>query len=267
MGELEVIHANPTGMPKTPPLLFVHGANHAAWCWKENFLPFFQSHGFQSYALSFRGHGHSEGRGNLHTFTMEDYVEDVYNVLETLEQKPIIIGHSMGGAVVQKVMHQHPDRIEAAVLIASIPPGGMFKDFFRLLLMHPKKFRQLSLYNQGKTTVFPVDLFLSGETPEELQASLVGKLQPESTKASRDCLKRVVPKNTVAQVPLLVLGTDGDTMISKKTTQSIGRFYQTEPVIFPKMCHDMMLDPDWRKVAEQILAFSLREEERMVDEA
>ncbi|SMO95511.1 alpha/beta hydrolase [Melghirimyces algeriensis] len=262
MGELEVIRTNPAGTPKTPPLLFVHGANHAAWCWKEYFLPFFQSHGFQSYALSFRGHGQSEGYENRHTFTLDDYVADVYRVLVTLEQKPLIIGHSMGGAVVQKLMNQHPHRIEAAVLLASVPPEGMLKDFLRLLLRHTKKFRQLFLFNQGKTTVFPVDLLLPGLTAEEKQA-LSEKMQPESAKASRDCLKRMVPKKTVAQVPLLVLGSDGDLMISPKTTHSVARFYRTKAVIFPRMGHDMMLDPNWREVAEHILAFSLRDKERM----
>lgn len=262
MGNLEVIQTNPNGKPKTPPLLFIHGANHAAWCWKEFFLPFFQSHGFQACAMSFRGHGQSEGREKLHTFTLDDYVEDVCRVLNTFEQKPLIIGHSMGGAVVQKVMHRYPHKIEAAVLLASVPPGGMLKDFLRLLMMHTRKFIQLNLYNQRKTTAFPVDLFLPGLTPEEKQA-LNGKMQPESTTASRDCLKRVVPRDTTAQVPLLVLGSDGDSMISKKTTQSIGRFYRTEPVIFPHMGHDMMLDPHWRRVAEYILSFSLRDKERM----
>lgn len=52
--------------------------------------------------MSFRGHGQSDGYEKLHTYTMDDYVEDAYRVLQTFEQKPIIIGHSMGGAVVQK---------------------------------------------------------------------------------------------------------------------------------------------------------------------
>jgi hypothetical protein len=29
------------------PLLFVHGACHAAWCWDEHFLDFFADNGFQ----------------------------------------------------------------------------------------------------------------------------------------------------------------------------------------------------------------------------
>ncbi|MFS8016801.1 putative alpha/Beta hydrolase [Helianthus anomalus] len=35
-----------------PPLVFVHGSFHAAWCWSEHWLPFFSENGFDSYALS-----------------------------------------------------------------------------------------------------------------------------------------------------------------------------------------------------------------------
>lgn len=35
-----------------PPLVFVHGSFHAAWCWAEHWFPFFSEHGFDCYALS-----------------------------------------------------------------------------------------------------------------------------------------------------------------------------------------------------------------------
>lgn len=38
-----------------PPMLFVHGSGHAAWCWM-NFMPFFQNAGFEVFAVSMRGH-------------------------------------------------------------------------------------------------------------------------------------------------------------------------------------------------------------------
>ena len=41
------------------PLLFVHGAWHAAWCWDEHFLGYFADRGYRAVALSFRGHGDS----------------------------------------------------------------------------------------------------------------------------------------------------------------------------------------------------------------
>ncbi len=42
-----------------PPLLFIHGAWHGAWCWDEHFLDFFANNGFHAVALSLRGHGNS----------------------------------------------------------------------------------------------------------------------------------------------------------------------------------------------------------------
>ncbi|CAN1122578.1 hypothetical protein LINPERPRIM_LOCUS2801 [Linum perenne] len=38
-----------------PPLVFVHGSYHAAWCWAEHWLPFFSSSGFDCYAISLLG--------------------------------------------------------------------------------------------------------------------------------------------------------------------------------------------------------------------
>lgn len=40
---------------ENPPLVFVHGSYHAAWCWAEHWLPFFSSSGFDSYAISLLG--------------------------------------------------------------------------------------------------------------------------------------------------------------------------------------------------------------------
>nr|CAB3486818.1 unnamed protein product [Digitaria exilis] len=57
--DLEVI-AQPTPAPgERPPLVFVHGSFHAAWCWSEHWLPFFSRAGFPCYALSLRAQGES----------------------------------------------------------------------------------------------------------------------------------------------------------------------------------------------------------------
>ncbi|UFJ41783.1 alpha/beta hydrolase [Brevibacillus humidisoli] len=114
------------------PLLFVHGSFHGAWCWKEQFLPYFSAKGFPSYALSFRGHGESESMEQLQTCSLRDYVDDVLQAIQLIQNKPVLIGHSMGAAVVQKILHLHPDKIKAAVLMSPVPPNGMWKDVLRL---------------------------------------------------------------------------------------------------------------------------------------
>lgn len=47
--------AETEGITGDPPLVFVHGSYHAAWCWAEHWLPFFSSRGFDCYALSLLG--------------------------------------------------------------------------------------------------------------------------------------------------------------------------------------------------------------------
>lgn len=52
--QLELISTPP--QPEHPPLLFLHGAGHAAWCWAEHFMPWLAEQGLECHALSFRGH-------------------------------------------------------------------------------------------------------------------------------------------------------------------------------------------------------------------
>lgn len=62
--KLEVITEHSQLLSHSTPLLFIHGAWHGAWCW-EKFLSYFAEHGYESHALSLRGHGNSEGRGGI----------------------------------------------------------------------------------------------------------------------------------------------------------------------------------------------------------
>ena len=75
--ELEVIARGGGGTSRYPPLLFIHGSGHAAWCWAEHFLDYFADRGFDANALSLRGHGGSNGRDRLRWTSIADYVEDV----------------------------------------------------------------------------------------------------------------------------------------------------------------------------------------------
>lgn len=52
---MEVIVQNGVVEHSLPPLVFVHGSYHAAWCWAEHWFPFFSASGFDCYALSLLG--------------------------------------------------------------------------------------------------------------------------------------------------------------------------------------------------------------------
>lgn len=123
MHNLEVISRQVTGEKKPTPLLFVHGAWHGAWCWDKYFLPYFAENGYDAHALSLRNHGKSDSPGSIKTVRISDYVDDVARVSETLESPPVIIGHSMGGFVLQKYLESYS--AAGAVLFASVPPSGV----------------------------------------------------------------------------------------------------------------------------------------------
>ncbi|MBY9078355.1 alpha/beta hydrolase [Paenibacillus sp. HN-1] len=253
--KLEILEYLPELSSSQSSLLFIHGGSHGAWCWKENFLPYFSSKGFPSYALSLRGHGESEGNESIHFFSLNDYMNDVLEVISQLSEKPVLIGHSLGGALVQKILCLYPEKIQAAVLMSTTPPDGMFRDFRRLLISRYKDIYQIRLFDKGKSRHMPPQVFFSPDLPAEKRDEYLGLLQPESTKAQRELMRRIVPRSVSVKVPLLILGSTQDWFFPGKTVATIGEKYKTEPVIFNNICHDMMLDPNWRTVADQILPF------------
>ncbi len=139
--DLEIIKKSGDGSISTP-LLFVHGAWHGAWCWGP-FLDYFSKHGYNSYALSLRGHGKSPNRKSLKTTRIDDYVEDVRQVVKTITtesgSRPALIGHSMGGLIVQKYLETDPD-IPKAFLLAPVPLHGVWQSALRLFLRLPLPF-------------------------------------------------------------------------------------------------------------------------------
>jgi pimeloyl-ACP methyl ester carboxylesterase len=108
--DLEVIDKGVCTEAHPAPLLFVHGAWHAAWCWS-NFLDFFADNGYRCLALSIRGSGRSPSSKPLRTCSLADYVDDVESVAASLPSQPVVIGHSLGGASCRSIWSQATPRL------------------------------------------------------------------------------------------------------------------------------------------------------------
>ena len=251
---LEVIDRGNTTDAHPVPLLFVHGAWHAAWCWEENFLGFFADRGYRALALSFRGHGGSPTDKPLRSLSIADYVEDVAAVAADLPSAPVVIGHSMGGFVVQKYLEGRD--APAAVLMASAPPRGYLASGLRWFRRHPWQFLKSSASGESLAYVSPVaatrERFFSAHTPEEIVAACAARLQEESARSGRDGVT-ALPRPSRVRTPVLVLGALEDRMaVTPNEVRATARAYRTEPKIFPGMGHNMMLEPGWEAVATHI---------------
>jgi pimeloyl-ACP methyl ester carboxylesterase len=250
---LEVIDKGCVSDSHRVPLLFVHGAWHAAWCWDEHFLSFFADKGYRALAVSLRGHGGSPTPRRLRDCSFADYVEDVNSVADSLPRGPVVIGHSMGGVIVQKYLESH--NAPAGVLMASMPPQGFLRSGLRWIKRHPLHFARMSITGKSLPYVSTPQLarerFFSAHTPESLVLSYATRLQEESARLGVDGLL-TLPRPKRVSTTLLVLGALDDGAVTPQEVHATARAYRTEAEFFPNMGHNMMLEPGWAAVAERI---------------
>lgn len=236
------------------PLLFIHGAFTAAWCWDEHFLPFFAEAGYTAHALSLSGHGASPGRERLDSLSINDYVNDVALAVASLPAPPVLIGHSMGGFVVQKYLEQQ--LAPAAVLMCSVPPQGLLSSAFGMMFSRPGMLKDLNNLMSGGTTALEAlreALFAQPVGVDELER-FYRMAQPESHRALWDMSMFCLPRTErVQRTPLRVQGAELDHLIPASLAEMAARTYGVKPVIFEGMGHGLMLERDWKRPAQDIL--------------
>lgn len=252
--KLEIISKYPSGKAHATPLLFVHGAWHAAWCWDVHFLDYFAQHGYAAHALSLRGHGGSEGRDSLRWTRIADYVADLVQVVATLPAPPVLIGHSMGGFIVQKYLEAHT--APAVVLLASVPPEGVFATTLKAARMHPLIFTKsnlsMSLAPLMATPSLAREFLFSRDLPDAELMSYWKRLQDESYLAWLDMLAFDLPQTGKATPPMFVLGGTNDISLKPSQIKATARAYTARFEMIEGIAHDMMLDTRWQVVAAQI---------------
>ena len=250
-----MIFRSPAEASPKPPLLFIHGAWHGAWCWDVRFLDFFASHGYPSYAFSLRGHGSSPGREGLRRMRIADYVEDLAEAVRQFPTPPILIGHSMGGFVLQKYLEN--SNAPAAVLMSSVPPAGVLRTTLKLAARHPLVFIKVnfkqSLYPFVATAALASESLFSDTMPEAEAARYSGLLQDESYPAFLDMLAFNLPKPDKVKTRILVLGGAKDRLFGPGQVEATARAYRTQPFVFADIAHDMMLERCWKVPATKIL--------------
>ena len=260
--ELEIISKYPGKNHRPTPILFVHGAFAGAWCWEEYFLPYFAAHGYEAHALSLRGHGKSEGREGIWLHSFPDYLYDMSQVILSLKTCPILVGHSMGGFIVQKYLESCP--LPASVLMGSVPPGGLLFPSLRMLWRYPHLCRKLYLVNMLPKNMWEYvasfeemrDLFFNKAVSVETVKKYLPFFQRESCRMMWDMTGEFFLVDTLKNItPMLVLGAENDVIIPPVFVRSTAKAYHTQAHIFPGMGHAMMLDKDWKAAADHILGW------------
>lgn len=251
-------------------IIFVHGVSHGAWCW-ENFVKFFTKIGYACFAINLRGHGddrdHKKGR-------LSKYVDDVKQCVDYCESfckkkdnnlpysKPFIIGHSMGGAIVEIYISDFSDKVSGAVLFAPATAQGMGISILTTTATTtgchtmPTTLGFKTNKHLAKSNFFVAKdhnkNFVPRITDQKKLEYYDKQLCPESTCAMLGLIKFRI--NNV-HIPVFVIGSDKDAYFPEDSLISTANFYNTKPMILRGLCHDMMLDPEWERAAQSVLAF------------
>ena len=258
---LEIRSRLPAAPAGKPPLLFVHGGYCDAWFWEPYFLPWFAARGHPSYAVSLRGHGKSGGLDTLFITGLDDYEADVEYAAGQLNASPILIGHSMGAAVVERIVAKRP--VRGAALLCPVPPAGLLPVATRLAAEHPDYLLQMG-----------------GLDPSRLSAEILGTLRPfyfsptvapailkeaprhlaaESPRALLDLSLRLhwaLPQRN--HRPLFILGAEGDRICLPSDVRATALHHGIEATILPGLAHMLMLEQEWQSAALALEAWLQR---------
>lgn len=110
--------------PGPRELVLVHGMSHGAWTW-ESLVPLLERRGHRVVTVELPGHGrraHERGRAS-----MDAYAEAVADAMAREGvTRAVLVGHSMGGVVIQRAAERCPARLAQLVFLAAVvlPRGG-----------------------------------------------------------------------------------------------------------------------------------------------
>jgi 3-oxoadipate enol-lactonase len=179
------------GDPAAPSLVFLHGIGGAARSWR-NQLDYFGD-SYRAIAWDMPGYGGSQPLPSTSIASLADALVDFLHA--TGAHDPVIVGHSIGGMIVQQLLAEDPDIASAVVLAQTSPAFGKLDGDWQ------KQFISARLG--------PLD---RGETMQKLAPSLVQELTGDGPDdagmvLARDCMASV-PEATYRATMLALMGFD-----------------------------------------------------------
>lgn len=247
---------------KTKTIVFIHGLFVNNTSWKE-WKTYFEARGYTVYTPANPGHegNPADLRRNIHpelTKTgFEDVVRNAIKLIDSLPEKPIVVGHSLAGLVVQKLIEL--DKAVAGISIDGAPPKNVFAPWNTIKIVLPvvNFFKGNSPFLGSKEWYHKA--FFNNYTKAESDKLFEKIATPESRKIARDTLLKSFAKIDFKKPhqPLLFIGGEKDNIFSAAFTKKIAGSYkdpnsQTDYKAFAGRSHFICNENGWEEVAEYV---------------
>jgi pimeloyl-ACP methyl ester carboxylesterase len=247
-------------------VMFVTGAfvTHHSW---DEWVKYFQSKGFSVVAppWPYKDGTAPELRSrqpndvDLATLTLTEVVDHYANIAKSLPEKPIIIGHSLGGMITQILVNR--GLAVAAAAIHSVPPLGVFPYEFSFL---KAGWKSLGLFTSLKKTYLMSFkdwqyAFVNGMSLEAQHEAWETTTVPESKTVARGGLTSAAKIDwKKPHVPLLLTSGDKDNIIPAHLNYRNYKKYSKNGSIldykeFKGRNHYVVGQSTWKEDADYIL--------------
>lgn len=111
--------------------IFIHGSWHGSWNW-HRIVPILEKAGHRAIAFDLPGMGRD--KTPIHQVTMQTSVDAICQLIDSLPDKVVLVGHSKNGILISQAAEYRPERIEKLVYLAAylIPNGKTQREYSQL---------------------------------------------------------------------------------------------------------------------------------------
>jgi len=244
-------------------IVFIHGLFVNPACW-EHWISFFERHGYTCHAPANLYHGGKPEELRKHVdprlgkISLEDEVQHFAGFIDNLPEKPVLIGHSLGGLVVQKLLDL--GKAVAGVCIDGVPPKGIYTlewSFWKSNFPVLNFFKGDSVYEPNKEWFHYA--FCHTLTKEESDKVFDELVVPESRNIPRDTLKDFAAIDfDKPHFPLLFVAGEKDHIVPNSLVRENFESYKhtnskKEFIEFAGRTHYIIGQQGWEEVADHVL--------------
>ncbi|MFJ8948045.1 alpha/beta hydrolase [Streptomyces sp. NPDC102395] len=249
------------------PVVFIHGAWLHALSW-ESWAERFAGRGFHAFAPGWPGEAAAAGETRKSPEALAgiglDVLTDHYEeIVRSFETAPVIVGHSVGGLIAQRLLGANLGR--AAVAIAPAPINGL-----------PLPASSAPWWAPGQTDEAEALVSLSSEqfhhafanttTAEESDRLFERHVVPTPRPLLADLADGVRSPHATADVgnadrgPLLLISGQEDRLVPDSVTRAVYKQYGDSTAVtdlkqFADRAHSLVIDSGWRSVADHVLGW------------
>ena len=246
-------------------VVFIHGMYMTPLCW-EQWLDYFRAKGYTCIAPAWPGRDqpidtlrqrHPDPQ--LGQLTLSKVLAHLVDTIKSLDEKPILIGHSMGGLIVQLLLQK--DLAAAGVAIDSAPPLGVITTKWSFLKSNWPHITPFASLSQPIAMTFERFQYAFANTLPlaEQRAAFEKYVVPESRRVPRESLTARIDFNK-PHPPLLLIAGSIDNIIPASLNKSNYNKYKSSSSVtdfkeFPGRNHYIIGQQNWEEVADTILAW------------